>query len=140
MKFDKFLKQKGFKVTPARLAILTILSQTRKPIDAQEIVGELRKKKIQSDPATVFRTLNSFADKNVVKQIQLMEGKVRYELSEVEEHHHFICKHCGEIQDISDCSISDLEKIIEQKKKVQVQYHALEFYGLCRNCLHLNQK
>lgn len=137
MKSDEFLRDKGLKITSARIAILELLKEALQPLDVQTIVVGLRKKKIQSDPATVFRTMNAFAEKSIVRQIQLMEGKVRYELTDRDDHHHFICKNCGKIQDISDCNIGELENIIEDKKKVKIQYHALEFYGICGDCLNL---
>ena len=96
-------------------------------------------KKIKGDPATIFRTMNSFAQRNIVRPIELREGKVRYELASTKEHHHFICKNCNEIQDISDCNISLLERKVELKKGVVISHHSLEFFGLCKNCKVLNQ-
>jgi Fur family ferric uptake transcriptional regulator len=75
-----------------------------------------------------------FTEKGLTKQIQLQEGKFRYELATAAEHHHLVCTKCGDIQDISDCNIDGLEKDIEKKKKFKVTSHALEFFGLCSNC------
>jgi Fe2+ or Zn2+ uptake regulation protein len=55
----------------------------------------LEKNNIKSDPATVFRIVNMFTEKGLTKQIQLNEGKFRYELSSKEDHHHLICEKCG---------------------------------------------
>ncbi len=128
------LRDADLKATPARLAILRLLEKTEKPIDVASITNFLKKNEIKADQATVFRIINMFTDKGLTKQIQLQEGKFRYELSNKEDHHHLVCTSCGDIQDISDCNISALEKEIAKKKTFQVTSHSLEFFGICAGC------
>ncbi len=134
------LKTNDLKVTPIRTAILLILGSEKGPIGVSEIIKKVEASGVSSDPATVFRTMNSFVEKKIVRPIQLFEGKVRYEMAGLADHHHFICKNCGVIQDISDCNISSLEKEIEKEKKVEIHNHSLEFFGLCKKCVGLSQK
>ena len=75
-----------------------------------------------------------FTQKGLTKQIQLNEGKFRYELTSKPDHHHLICQKCGTIEDISDCAVGDLEKDIEKKKNFKIVSHSLEFYGMCKDC------
>src|SRR3989338_9469925 len=110
------LKKASLKATPARLAVLNLLEKTEYPIDVGAINIYLKKKNIKVDPATVFRIINVFADRGIVKQIHLNEDKFRYEYSSKLDHHHLICEKCGAIEDISDCNISALEKDIRKKK------------------------
>jgi Fe2+ or Zn2+ uptake regulation protein len=121
------------KATPVRLEILKLLEESDKPLDVSSIKEFLNKKKIKTDPVTVFRVVNSFTEKGITKQISFNEGKFRYELATKADHHHLICKNCGSIEDISDCNISSLEKDIE-KKGFKVQSHSLEFFGECERC------
>src|SRR5207302_10180924 len=110
------------------------LEQATKPIDVATVSEYLEKHHIKADQATIFRIINAFTEKGLLKPIQLNEGKFRYELSSKADHHHLVCTKCGDIQDISDCNISALEKEIEKKKKFKVTSHALEFFGMCVNC------
>lgn len=128
------LRSVDLKATPARLAILDFLEKTDKPLDISSIIRYLSTKNIDADPATVFRIINAFTDKGITRQIQLNEGKFRYELSTKIDHHHLICEQCGSIEDISDCGISKLEQEIKEKKKFLVKRHSLEFFGVCRRC------
>ncbi len=128
------LRDAALKATPARLAILELLEKTDKPLDVATIIEFLRKHDIQADQATVFRIVNMFTERGLTKQIQLQEGKFRYELAAKTDHHHLVCLKCGDIQDISDCNISGLEKDIEKKKGFKVLSHALEFFGACSSC------
>jgi len=128
------------RATPARIAIMQLLEETEAPIDVQMVIGHLAKSKIETDPATVFRIMNMFTEKGLVKQISFNEGKFRYELANKIDHHHLICEYCGKIEDISGCAIPALEKDISKKKGFIVKRHALEFYGMCNSCQKIRIK
>ena len=128
------LNEVELRATPARIALMNLLETTDRPVDVQTMISFLEKKGIKSDPATVFRIVNMFTEKGLTKQIQLQEGKSRYELAAQNDHHHLVCTKCGDIQDISDCNIGELEKDIEKKKGFSVTSHALEFFGICKAC------
>lgn len=130
------LRESDLRATPARLAVLSLLEKSVKPVDVTTIIGYLNKKNIKVDPVTAFRIVNVFTDKGLTKKVQLQEGKFRYELSSQTDHHHLICRKCGDIEDISDCNIDVLEKEIERKKGFNVQSHSLEFFGICKACRH----
>lgn len=128
------LNEVSLRATPARIALLKLLETSDKPVDVQTMIDYLANKELNTDPATVFRIVNMFTEKGLTKQIQLQEGKFRYELSDKEDHHHLVCTSCGDIQDISDCNINALEKEIAKKKTFQVMSHSLEFFGVCAVC------
>jgi len=128
------LRQADLKATPTRLAVLSLLEKTNRPVDVGSIIDYLKENSIKADPATVFRIVNLFTEKGLTRQIHLNEGKFRYEPSSKEDHHHLICNTCGSIEDISDCSIDVLVKEINKKKKFLVKNHSLEFFGVCKQC------
>jgi len=128
------LNDVSLRATPARLMLLKLLEKTDKPLDVQTMIDYLSEKDIATDPATVFRIVQMFTEKGLTRQIQLQEGKFRYELLSKGDHHHLVCTTCGEIQDISDCNIDVLENHIEKKKNFKVTSHSLEFFGICANC------
>lgn len=128
------LNEAALRATPARLALMKLLETANTPLDVQSMISFLEKQHIKTDPATVFRIINMFTDKGLVKQIQLHEGKFRYELTNKPAHHHLVCEHCGSIEDISSCNIAALEKEIENKKQFTVTNHSLEFFGICKQC------
>lgn len=130
----KELNSVNLRATPARMTLMNFFENAEKPIDVQSMIKHLEEKEIKTDPATVFRIVNLFIEKGLLKHIQLNEGKFRYELSSKKDHHHFICESCSAIEDISDCNIDLVEKEISQKKGLLVKRHSLEFFGLCKNC------
>src|SRR5215213_7382078 len=92
------LKSADLKVTPARLGVLAALESTTKPVDAETIALYLKKNDINADRVTVFRIINALSKKGLIAPIQFQEGKFRYEHAAREDHHHFICENCGNIE------------------------------------------
>jgi Fur family transcriptional regulator, ferric uptake regulator len=130
----KELRRLDLRATPARVAVMSLLEQSEKPIDVNLIIDFLNKKEIKTDPATVFRIINILMQKRIVLPIQFQDGRMRYELTKKRHHHHLVCESCGEIEDVFSHFVPELEKEIEKKHKFLVKRHSLEFFGLCRNC------
>lgn len=128
------LNEVELRATPARIALMRLLESADTPLDVQSMIEYLNQNEIKTDPATVFRIVNMFKEKGLLHSIQLNEGKFRYELSSKPHHHHFVCEHCGAIQDISDFSIKTLEEDIQKKRNIKITSHSLEFFGLCKDC------
>ena|SRR3989344_2425560 len=119
--------------TPAKSSISDFLSKTKTPVSAEEIISFLRSKQLGTNKTTVYRIISSLYENGLIDRIELGEGKFRYEAKK-EDHHHFICEHCGLIEDISDCDVPEFENEIQKKHKFLVKRHSLEFFGLCKNC------
>ena len=130
------LREVNLRATPARVAVMSFLERTSEPVDVNSVIDYLNISGIKTDPATVFRMMNTLTQKGIIMPIQFYEGKTRYELSNKDDHHHLICDNCGKIEDISDAIIPDLEKEIQTKRKFKVLRHSLEFFGLCALCQH----
>jgi Fur family ferric uptake transcriptional regulator len=134
MNSQHLLKQNDLAVTPAREALLEILQLAKTPLDINQIIGQLEKKHLDVDRVTVFRTINTFVEKNIARQLEFGEGKARYELTSLPHHHHAICKQCGSVQDIEACEVEKLEKKVAKDLSFDIQSHRLEFFGLCMKC------
>lgn len=130
---NQLLQSSQLKVTAARKVALHYLEKEARPVDVEEILEHLRKHKLETDRATIYRMIDTFLDKGIIDRFEFGEGKFRYELSG-SDHHHLICEQCGLVEDISDCGIDTWEKEIKKKKGFLVKRHALEFFGVCTSC------
>lgn len=129
------LSQHGINKTKSKISILLKLSQAEEPLSAQQIHEQLD----SCDLSTVFRTLSQFKDKQLVREVNLEEGFLRFQLlldsdSSHSHHHHFVrCRNCGKISQIENCDLSVFEKAIRNLGFTQME-HRLEFSGLCSKC------
>ena len=128
------IKTLGLKTTKAREGLLEIFEHQKKPIGVSDYLKLLKKRGVEADQTTIYRSLNTFINKGLVREIYFNDGLVRYELSSKPEHHHAVCLKCGNIEDILDCSVEQIEKQISKKKGFSIISHSLEFFGVCKKC------
>jgi len=128
------LNAHGLKVTHARLALLEVLKSSRQPLDVEYIAKYFSQKHIRADEATLYRTLTIFFDKGIIRQVELHEGKRRYELSSLPHHHHIVCDECGAIEDVTIENEGLLINKATKKSAFLIKRHSLEFFGLCTQC------
>ncbi len=131
------LKQKDYKITPQRKEILQLfLKKDGEHLSAEEVYKILQEKHPEIGLATVYRTLDLFAELEVLQKLSFDDGKNRYELndSEIHHHHHLICLNCGKVTEFSDDLLEALEEQITQKIDFKIVDHKVKFYGFCSHC------
>lgn len=131
-KYASLLKQHDFKVTRARVKVLERLENASKPMAAQELHAELTDAKI--DLATVYRSLNKFADAGLISRVQLGDEFVRFEFTRARHHHHIICNSCGKVFEIQLCNLDELSQDIAQQTGFRNIAHQVVFRGDCQDC------
>ncbi len=124
----------NLRATPARVATMKCLETIDKPVDVNSIIDYLKTENVDVDPATIFRMMNLFMERGLIKQIRFQDAITRYELSNKGDHHHLICESCGKIEAISDTVFPIMEKYIKEKSKFKVKSHSLEVFGICEDC------
>lgn len=132
---ENILSTVKLRQTPIRKQVLAVLEASIVPIDVQTIHKNLQQKEIKADIVTIYRILEVFVAKGIVRSILLDSHKQRFELTSLPHHHHFTCQNCGSISDISDCELEQFQTGIEKRKQIKIRSHRLEFSGLCFQCL-----
>ncbi len=129
------LKKHGLKATPRRLQILTLFNeQGCKPMDAESVFKKFKGNAI--DLVTVYRTLTSFAEKGILKRVDVHKDSIYYEFAE-HHHHHIVCTVCGLIEGFDGCNINAVSKkaLSESSKFNIINEHSLELFGVCKSCI-----
>ena len=93
------LRGAAMKLTPQRFAVLEYLTQVAGHATADEISAALNRRFPQASRATVYNNLNALRDAGLVREVRLGGGVARYE-SNIEAHHHFVCRECGRLEDV----------------------------------------
>lgn len=130
------LQKQGFRITNSRREILALFAGEHTSLSAGEIVKKLQNK---TDRATVYRNLNFLINNNILKQIHLQGEVPKYELNDLTHHHHLICTNCKLVSSIESESLEnilpDIERSAKDSEGFIIKDHAIEFYGICKNCL-----
>ncbi len=132
------LREYSYKMTLQRKAILDIILQNRdKHLSAEEIIEKAKKKNPRIGASTVYRTIRLFEKIGVIQQVFLNDGIMRYHMinpDEKREHHHLICKVCGDVMDVKEDIFEIFEDQIFRKNGFTVTDHRVKIYGICKKC------
>jgi len=128
---ENILREKNFRVTPSRVALLEILIDLHDPVTVEDIEKKLTKK---INKTTIYRALDDFLKKGILSQTHFRDGKTYYEY-QAHHHHHIVCTSCGIKEEVSMCIQSSLPTVNRQSKKFSnIHDHILEFFGVCNAC------
>jgi Fur family peroxide stress response transcriptional regulator len=124
------LRERGFKITPQRLAIIDILEEIKHP-SAEEIYKMLLPDYPMLSMATVYNTLEVLKELGEITKIGIKPNVALYDANP-KPHHHFLCRLCGEVFDIAVKTPLDAGKKLKGHKIEQVKVY---LYGVCAKCL-----
>ena len=109
----RILVENRLKVTPQRIAVLEVLLNSREHPDAEKIFSQLRKNHFVVSQATIYKTLEIFSKKGIVKKVHTDKEPVRYDPVK-KRHHHLYSTESDRIEDFID---SDLDRILDDYMK-----------------------
>jgi len=137
--YMKAMQDSGLKLTIRRELVYAVLYRAEFPIDVDCIYKELIHEKINL--STVYRTLESFVAKGIVKKGNLGNASVAtYELNRQEHKHHIVCVKCHQIAAISGCPLEQYVKHLKATSGFEILEHKLEIQGICPVCKEKNVK
>ena len=104
-KVQEKLKLYGLRPTRARTRIGMILLDTPKHLSADQVHEKLKLKGYTISKATVYNTLNAFAECGIVSEVTIDPSRTYYD-STTKPHHHFFNVDTGQLMDIASDDIS----------------------------------
>ena len=97
------LREGGLRVTRLRLAVLHAL-RGNPHADTDEIIRLSRAELGSVSHQAVYDVLRALTGAGLVRRIQPAGSVARYEARVGDNHHHVVCRTCGDIQDV-DCAV-----------------------------------
>ena len=128
------LKGSGCRLTPQRLALVRLLSETENHPSARQLHEELKQNLPTTSLATVYKTLNVLKDLGEVTEMGFSDDDNRYDAVSPHPHPHLICVQCRKIIDADVEPASELPRQLAATSGWQILSHRMEFYGLCPDC------
>lgn len=131
--FRSIIKQRGYRMTPQRLAILRIMSKADCHLTPIEVYQRAQDALPGITEATVYRTLAFLSAEGLLLAAHVGSGQMVYEIAS-HDHHHLICRKCG-----MNCEIGhdQLQPLYEQLKNLtgyQIDSMHVTLFGLCPDC------
>ena len=130
----KALRSHHHKITPQRMAIVRVLSQSIGHPSAEDIYETLQKDFPTMSLATVYRTLLLIKSLGQVLELGFPDGSNRYDGNKPFPHPHLVCVQCKKIIDPDLDSLTHMKKEVEKVTGFRILSHRLDFFGLCESC------
>lgn len=131
------LKARGVRLTAQRRALVSVIQNSSRHLDAASLLEIARKQQPDINRATVYRTITLLKDCGLIDELDLMhiEGeKHYYEAKTNRDHCHMACFRCGAIMEYTSSSFERLKSEMARQSGFHIQVVRLEVGGLCKRC------
>lgn len=129
----KVFKDKKLKLTPQRIAVYEHLLGTVEHPSAELIYTSLQEKFPTMSLATVYKSLKTLIEVNLIQEINLGEGNFRYD-AVVTQHPHIQCVVCNKVDDIMNVPMEKINLEMSSYSDYKILSNKLYFYGICKHC------
>ncbi len=134
-RFEKYLRQRGLRVTDQRRLILDLAWSTHEHFSAEDLYAWARKRDARASRATVYRTLALLVEGGFLAPLDGGKGQMLYEHILGHHHHdHMICLLCGRILEFRSPEIERFQEEEARRRGFQVVGHTLTLEGYCARC------
>lgn len=134
-KLMTILKENGYKYTDKRKAMIQLLVEEDRYINAKYVSEVLWDEYPGLSFDTIYRNLSTYVDLGILELTE-MNGERFFKVACIDvnhHHHHHICLKCGKAKILNIDLCKQLN--IEDLKDYRIDSHKFEVYGLCPNCL-----
>ena len=118
--------------TRQRGAIRRAFQRADRPLGTNEVLDLARTEVGGLGIATVYRNIRTLLDEGWLTVVELPGEVPRYEIHGKEHHHHFRCRRCDRVFEVSGC-VGPLTDLVPNG--FSLDSHELVLYGRCAECL-----
>jgi Fur family ferric uptake transcriptional regulator len=131
----KRLRERGFRITPQREIVLSVLHQLHGPASADHVYQRVQRISEAIDKSTVYRTLDLLKDFDIVMTIEPGDATRVYEFVGLEGPHiHLVCSQCGSVIGVDVASVEPLAAFIQEQYAFEIDLDHLSLVGVCEDC------
>jgi len=128
------LKDRGYRLTPQRMAVLRILCENSQHPSVQQIYDQVKPDFPMTSLGTVYKTVTLLKEMGEVLELGFGDDSNRYDGSKPYPHPHLICTKCKRIIDPDIPTLKTLPHELGKSTGYQIVSHRLDFYGICPQC------
>lgn len=126
--------ENGIKKTRQREELIKLLFDLPQPISAEDLFLQIKERYPDICLATIYRNLDLFVNKNIVRRLQLSGTKREYELIGKVHYDYLVCLGCKSTVRLTDCPLKLYTKKVVRETQYRIVEHCLSLYGYCPDC------
>lgn len=133
-KLSQALRRTGMRLTPQRLAICKLLSESKNHPTAGFLYDEVRQIYPSISLATIYNTLEALVEAGVINVLgHAGDDNVHYDAN-TEPHINLACVNCHKIIDIPSHSVNRLNEDVMNLSGYKILGARVMYYGVCPAC------
>lgn len=133
MDFRELCRQHALAVTHQRAVIYESLMTIPGHPSPEEVYERVRKQIPSISLATVYKTLHTFIESGLLRELSLHHGSLRVDTKQ-HPHHHLVCTGCKSVFDLDEAALKPAKLIGKVPKGFRIQRMSVEIHGLCSGC------
>lgn len=131
------LRQRGYRLTPQRMAVLKILANSDGHPSVEQIYDQVKVDFPMTSLGTVYKTITMLKDIGEILELGFSSEGNRYDGNRPYPHPHLICVRCKKIIDPEIDTLGILPQQVAERTGYRIVNHRLDFYGVCPQCQEL---
>jgi len=130
----KHLKQNGYRLTPARRAVVQVMASTPRAITPLQVYDSARGGHRALGLVSVYRTLEKLEELGLIQRVHQPEGCQAFVAASEGHQHLLICSQCGRTAFFEGDDLQPLIRSIARRSGFAIGEHWLQLFGLCKDC------
>ena len=131
--YEGMLRRAALRVTRPRLAVLAAV-HGHPHADTDSISGAVRADVGGVSRQAVYDVLRALTDAGLVRRIEPAGSVARYEARVGDNHHHVVCRSCGDIADV-DCAVGSTPCLTASDDQgFAIDEAEVVYWGRCPEC------
>ncbi|MEU5878903.1 Fur family transcriptional regulator [Spirillospora sp. NPDC047279] len=127
------LRGSALRVTRPRVAVLSAV-HAHPHADTDSIIGAVRRELPKVSHQAVYDSLHALTAAGLVRRIQPAGSVARYESRTGDNHHHVVCRSCGDVADV-DCTVGEAPCLTASDDGgFSIDEAEITYWGLCPSC------
>ena len=128
----RILHKENLRYTQQRQEVWDDICSTNEHRDAEDIYNSLRKRQTNVSRATVYRTIDLLVKNNLVRRLDLGDGRSRFENKMGIAHHdHIVCLNCRKIVEFMNEDIEEIQEQVAKEMGFEIVRHVHQLFGNC---------
>ena len=130
---ERSLRAADLKVTRQRVAVLGAV-RSHPHADTESIITTVRAELGEVSHQAVYDVLRALTAAHLVRRIEPAGSVARYESRVADNHHHVVCRSCGDIADVN-CAVGQTPCLTaSQDHGFVIDEAEVTYWGLCLPC------
>jgi Fe2+ or Zn2+ uptake regulation protein len=137
---EERLRDVGLRATSPRVSVLRVLEESSDHPRVDQVIDRVRAAGLSISTQAAYDVCEALSRAGLAQRIELAGGPVRYEARTGDNHHHVVCRRCGQTADV-DCAVGAAPCLEpDDSHGFLLEEASVTYWGTCPDCQRTNER